>query len=48
MKIVLGYILCDHDPKVNVECQIMYFLVNASSLKLLDIASSNFACAFVT
>ena len=29
------------------QCQIMYFLVNASSPKLLDVAISNFAGAKV-
>ena len=35
--------LCGHDPKV--KGQIMYFLVNASSPKLLDVAVSKFAGA---
>ena len=35
------------DPKVKVKGQIMYFLVNASSPKLLDVAISNFAGAKV-
>ena len=38
---VLGYILCDLDPKIKVEDQILFFLVNAS----LHIATSNFASA---
>ena len=41
----LGYISCDLDPKVKVKDQIMYFLVNASSHKLFEAATSNFACA---
>ena len=50
---VLSNILCDLDPKVKVigqkagHGQIMYFLVNASSPKLLDVATSNFAGAKV-
>ena len=40
---VLGDILCDLDPKF--KGQIMYFLVNASPHKLLEVATSNFACA---
>ena len=34
-------------PQVKVKGQIMYFLVNASSPKLLDVAISNFAGAKV-
>ena len=45
MSRVLGDILCDLDPKVKVKGQIMYFLVNASPHKLLETATSNFACA---
>ena len=41
----LGKILCDIDPKVKVECQILHFLVNASPPKPLDVATSNFAGA---
>ena len=37
---VLGNILCDLDSKV--KDQIMYFLVNVSPPKGLDIATSNF------
>ena len=37
---VLGNILCDLDPKV--KDQIMYFLVNVSPPKQLDLATSNF------
>ena len=40
---VLSNILCDLDPKVKVEDQIMYFLVNVSPPKRLDVATSNFA-----
>ena len=46
MKRVVGNILCDLCPKV--KGQIMYFLVNASSPKQLDIATSNFPAAKVT
>ena len=46
MLMVLGNISCDLDAKV--KCQMMYFLVNLSPTKLLDIATSNFACAYVT
>ena len=45
MSRVLGDVLCDLDPKVKVKGQIMYFLVNASPHKLLEKATSNFACA---
>ena len=38
-----GYFFCDLDPKV--KGQLMYFLVNASTPKLLDVATSNFAYA---
>ena len=41
---VLGDNFCDLDPKVKVEGQIMYFLVNASH-KLLEVAAANLACA---
>ena len=34
-------------PKVKVKVEIMYFLVNASPPKLLDVATSNFADALV-
>ena len=43
MSRVLGDVLCDLDPKV--KGKIMYFLVNASPHKLLEVATSNFACA---
>ena len=39
---VLGNFLCDLDPKVKVKDQIMYFLVNVSPPKRLDLATSNF------
>ena len=39
---VLANILCDLDPKVKVKDQIMYFLVNVSPPKGLDVATSNF------
>ena len=45
MSRVLGDVLCDLDPKVKVKGQIIYFLVNASPHKLLEVATSNFACA---
>ena len=45
MSRLLGDIFCDLDPKVKVKDQIMYFLVNTSPHKLLEVASSNFACA---
>ena len=37
MKRVLGNILYDLDPKVKVKDQIMYFLVNISPPKRLDL-----------
>ena len=45
MSRVLGDVLCDLDPKVKVKGHIMSFLVKASSHKLLETATSNFACA---
>ena len=36
---VLGNTSYDLEPKVKVKCQIMYYLVNASSPKLLDVAT---------
>ena len=42
MKRVLGKILCDLDPKVKVKDQMMYFLVNVSPPKRLDLATPNF------
>ena len=38
MSRVLGGVLCDQG-------QIIYFLVNTSPHKLLEVATSNFACA---
>ena len=43
---VLENILCDLDPKV--KDQIMYFLVNVSPPKGLDVAHSNFVAGYVT
>ena len=43
MSRVLGGVLCDLDLKV--KGQIMDFLVNASPKSLLEVATSNFACA---
>ena len=40
MYMVLGNISCDLDPKI--KGQIMYFLVNVSPLKPLEVATSNF------
>ena len=42
MKRVLGNISCDLDPKVKVKGQMLYFLVNVSPPKRLDVATSNF------
>ena len=42
MKRILGNILCDLDPKVKAKGQIMYFLVNVSPPKWLDVETSNF------
>ena len=39
MKRVLGNISCDLDPKIKVKGQIMYFLVNVSPPKRLDLAT---------
>ena len=39
---LLGNILCDLEAKVKVKDQIMYFLVNVSPPKRLDLATSNF------
>ena len=38
---LLGNILCDLDPKVEVKDQIMYFLVNVSPPKAFDVVTSN-------
>ena len=43
MSRVLGDVSCDLDPKVNG--RIMYFLENASPHNVLEVATSNFACA---
>ena len=45
MSRVLGDVLFDLDPKVKVKCQILYFLENASPHDVLEVATSNFACA---
>ena len=45
MSRVLGDIFCDLDPNVKVKGQLMYFLVNAFPHKLLEVATTNFACA---
>ena len=45
MWMVLGNILCDLDSKVKVIQCIIYFLVNPSSPKLLEVATSNLAGA---
>ena len=42
---VLGDVLYDLNPKVKVKGQIMSFLVKAFPHKLLDTATSIFACA---
>ena len=39
---VLGNVSCDLDPKTKVKEQIMYFLVNVSPPKRLDVATSKF------
>ena len=39
---VTGQHLCDLDPKVKVKDGIMYFLVDVSPPKRLDLATSNF------
>ena len=39
---VLCNISCDLDPEVKAKGQIMYFLVNASPPKPMDIATLNF------
>ena len=45
MSRVLGDISCDLDLGVKVKGQIMYFLENASPHNVLEVATSNFACA---
>ena len=42
MQRVLGNISCDLDPMVKVKGQMLYFLVNVSPPKRLDVATSNF------
>ena len=42
MWMVLGNILCDLDCKVKFKGQIIYFLLNASPPKPLDVATCNF------
>ena len=48
MQRVLGKLLCDPVPKVNVKGQILNFLVNASSPIPFDVATSNFEVEQVT
>ena len=45
MSRVLGDVLFDLDPKVKVKGKILYFLENASPHDVLEVATSNFACA---
>ena len=45
MSRVLGDVPCDLDPKVKVKGKIMYFLESASPHSVLEVATSNFACA---
>ena len=45
MSRVLGDVLFDLDLKVKVKGQILYFLENASPHDVLEVATSNFACA---
>ena len=45
MSMVLGDVSCNLDSKVKVKGQIMYFLENASPHNVLEVATSNFACA---
>ena len=42
MKRLLGNFSCDLDSKVKVKDGIMYFLVNVSPPKRVDVATSNF------
>ena len=44
MRRVLGSILCDLDPEINV----IYSLENASPPKPVNVAASHFAGAYVT
>ena len=48
MKWEISNIVCDLDLGIKVKGQIMYFLVNASPPKSLDVATSNFAGPYVT
>ena len=43
-----SYVVEDTRPNVKVKSEIMYFLVNASPPKRLDVATSNFADALVS
>ena len=45
MSRVLGDVLYDLDPNVKVKGQILYFLENTSPHDVLEVATSNFACA---
>ena len=45
MSRVLGNVSFDLDPKVKVNGRIMYFLENASPHNVLEVVTSNFACA---
>ena len=45
MSRVQGDVSCDLNPKVKVKGQIMYFLEKASPRNVLEVATSNFACA---
>ena len=45
MSRVLGNVSCDLETMVKVNGRIMYFLENASPHNVLEVATSNFACA---
>ena len=45
MSRVLGDVSCGLDSKVKVKGQIMYFLENTSPHNVLEVTTSNFACA---
>ena len=45
MSRALGDVLCDLKPKHKVKGQIFYFLENASPRDVLEVATSNLACA---
>ena len=47
-KRVMGSTSYDLDPKVKVKDQIMYFLVDASPHKLLDVSTLNFVDACIS